>query len=77
MTTVVERQCPLCGKPAHVAVDEERWQAYQEGLRLGMPAATHGIQVIFHDLSAADREILISGCHDACFDSAFSDEDEE
>lgn len=72
-TIVIERTCPFCEQPASVEVDRETWEEYETGLRLGLPAGTHGIQVLFRGLSLDDRETLISGSHGPCFDKAFGE----
>lgn len=67
--------CLLCGKPSAVVVDADRWAEYERGLRERLPAATHGIQVLFPDLTPGERETLISGSHEACFDRAFGSDE--
>jgi hypothetical protein len=67
--------CPLCGQPGSIIVNQEQagrlvaWQAIQ-------PAARPFVQAAFPDLSAGDREQLINGTHEACFDKAFPAEEE-
>jgi hypothetical protein len=70
---LVEGFCSLCGKPSWILVDADRWRDYREGLEQGKPAATHGVQALFPDLSAGEREILLSGIHPACWDTAFGE----
>lgn len=67
----VSNTCPLCGKPSKVVVDKEQYEAWVLGRLKRKPSVTHSVQVIFSDLSAGERETLISGCHEECFDKAF------
>lgn len=67
-TIEVERVCPLCQKPNVITVPVEGYDRWQRG---------EFVQVAFRDLSADDREGLISGAHGACFDAFFPDEDDE
>lgn len=71
------QKCLMCGKPSEIQVDDGKYQEYQRGLRERLPAATHGIQVIFADLGADDRETIMSGTHPKCFDALFGGEDED
>lgn len=63
--------CPACGKPAEVrglrkqALD--RWD-------LGRGEF---VQDAFPQLSADDREILVSGMHGECFDEEFPPDDDD
>jgi hypothetical protein len=69
-TATVLTTCSLCQKPAIVeALDAD---AVITWLNQGV-----FIQDAFPARSAGDREILLSGTHDECFDNAFPDEDEE
>lgn len=70
----VTKVCPLCDKPSKVVVDRDKYNEYLVGLLKRKPAATHSVQAIFPDLSAGERETLISGCHEECFDKAFPDD---
>lgn len=63
----VDRYCVVCGKPSHVEVDEDTYLTYMADKRDGKSAATHDVQVLFPDLSSGDRDILISGTHDECW----------
>jgi hypothetical protein len=59
--------CPLCDTPARVnGVSAEGFAAWQAG---------QCIQFALPELSAGDRESLMSGCHEACFDAEFPDDD--
>lgn len=54
--------CVVCGKQHEFILDNEAYANWQYG---------EYIQNSFPDLSAADREILISGTCDECFDQLF------
>lgn len=73
-TVVIEKTCLLCGKPSSVEVNEARWAEYIYGLNAGLSAVTHGVHVLFPELTPAEREIIISGTHDACFNAAFAED---
>jgi hypothetical protein len=72
--TNVRKTCPLCGKESQVTVDTDRYNQWVEGRVRGYPAKTHSVQALFPDLSPGQREVLISGSHEDCFDRAFPDE---
>jgi len=61
--------CMLCEQP--VAVDQldpqkvARWQAGEF------------VQNVFPDMSASEREVLVSGSHAECFDRAFPPDEED
>lgn len=65
----VETVCPLCHKKTIICVREKD---YEEWLN-----STKNIQDIFPYLSANAREMLQTGICPICWDSIFSDEDEE
>lgn len=61
--------CPLCGKPAEVrGIRKSAYDWWRRGAF---------VQVAFPDLTAGEREILVSGTHGGCFDAAFPEEDED
>jgi hypothetical protein len=67
-TTIVEtNRCFVCGNRAALEVPLEGLRAWQNG---------ELIQVALPDLSAAQRELLISGVHEHCWEK-ISREDEE
>lgn len=66
----VTRLCVFCNKPSYVTVKLGGMRLWRSGL------SNLRLQEIFPELSLDDRETLISGSHGACFDAAFSDEDE-
>jgi len=77
MNTILVQKCPLCGKTSEIEVDAEKYAAWQQGRKEHKSAATHGIQVIFADLSDADRETILSGTHSDCWDALFAYQEEE
>lgn len=59
----VRKQCPFCGKYTTVKVEAEALDAYNKGIN---------IAVALPNLSAFDREVMITGmCYD-CQEKAFS-----
>jgi uncharacterized protein (DUF169 family) len=56
--TIVQRSCPECGKSNSVKVDTAGYQAWASGEK---------IQVALPTLTIEQREILITGLDDACF----------
>ena len=65
---VKSRPCTVCGEYEVWSLDRqavERWQAGEN------------IQNVFPDMSAGEREVLISGTHPACWDKLFSEEEED
>jgi hypothetical protein len=73
MVTIVKR-CPFCRRPAEVTVYQDEFDAWQDDKASGGPKRF--IQNAMPELPAAQREILISGSHPACFDAAFPEDDE-
>jgi hypothetical protein len=67
--TVIVRTppCFACSKPGSISVERSGFAAWQAGalIQHALPA-----------LSAAERELLISGTHPACWDALFPEEDE-
>lgn len=59
--------CVLCGKQHEFMLRREGYEAWQTDTK---------IQDALPELSAADREILISGTCDECFDKLFPPEEE-
>ncbi len=77
LRTVKTGICMLCGKPGHLVIDDtaiakraKAWQRLPFNLR---PL----IQSYLPELTPGQREQLMSGSHEACFDKAFPDEDDE
>ena len=68
--TEIITQCPMCGKQHKVLVREEDWELYNS------PDRPH-VQDIFPYLSPAERELLITGIDEECFNKMFEGEDYE
>lgn len=66
MTIITE--CPWCGEEHEVEVPFESYLAWQSG---------ESIQVAMPQLSANEREMLISGVCPECWKKAFSYEEED
>lgn len=67
------KTCFLCGEAGQVALTSDqadRYDAYRAGF--GHPH----IQDALPDVSDGEREQLLTGTHEACFDDAFGGEDE-
>jgi hypothetical protein len=66
MATVTHttKNCPFCGKASKLKLDKERYEKWQAG---------EYIQVAFNNLSADEREHIMSGTHKGCW--PWSDED--
>ena len=58
----IGRRCPFCNTVTVVTVDEDGLNAYNEGAL---------VQKAFPDMSATDREVLISGICPKCQDDIF------
>lgn len=67
-TTRLMNTCTQCGKVSTTAVSTEGYQAWLSGVP---------IQVALSDLSDGEREMLLSGVCEACFDAMFPDDDDE
>ena len=61
--------CPRCQRDWEVTVDEANYQSFKEGDMLAQQA--------FPELSPAERELLITGFCDDCWNDIFPDEEEE
>jgi hypothetical protein len=64
---VTTRQCIMCGLLHEVEVDEAQLRRYMEG---------EFVQKAFPDMSVAERELLVSGTDDECFNLMFPEEDQ-
>ena len=60
--------CNFCGARLTVEADEERFARLDAG---------EHIQDVFPELSAGNREIMISGICGECFDKIFADDEDE
>jgi hypothetical protein len=61
-TVVIEKTCIHCKKPARVEVPREQYEAWRSGVLA---------QNAFPQLSADEREMIISGTHPECWDAMF------
>lgn len=57
------KPCPECGKRGQVVVDEQAYFDWKNGML---------IQDAMPNLSADERELLITGTHPACWEAMFS-----
>lgn len=62
---VVTQVCPLCDEISEVMVEESGLEEWLNGAL---------IQDALPDLTPGQRETLLSGCHEGCFDAAFREE---
>jgi hypothetical protein len=70
-TVTYQGMCALCGEPSAVSgLIPSQVAAFADG------AGLH-VQDAFPQLSADDRETILSGSHGSCFDTAFPPDDEE
>lgn len=69
---IITNICPFCGKESEVAVTMESWSNYVNGI---------SAQRAFPNLSATEREMIISGicpeCQESIFDKFFGGDDDE
>jgi len=65
---VKTKTCGVCDKYEVWSLDRQAVVRWQEG---------ENIQHAFPDMSAGDREVLISGTHPACWDKLFPEEDSD
>lgn len=73
---LVVSACPLCGKASTVEVpDTPQAREWLEAKETGR--VHQSVQDVFPTMSAADREVLLSGCHDECFNTAFPEDDDD
>ena len=68
-TTTVSITCWRCHTPHEIVVNADRFIKWQN--REGH------IQTLLHDVSVADREMLISGTCDDCFKALFPEEEDD
>lgn len=67
-SVLVGKVCPICHELHQVEVSEADYNTWSDGTL---------VQDAFPYLSAEEREILVSGICPDCWDSMFSDEEEE
>ena len=61
--------CMMCGQPCEIDIPKDKAEIW-------LGPAPPFVQNLFPDMSASEREILISGSHGKCFDEAFKEPDE-
>ena len=66
--TAVTKPCLHCNETSTLTVDADAYRSWKSGVL---------IQEAFPDMTADDRELLISGIHPACWDAMFGAEEEE
>jgi hypothetical protein len=62
------KPCPKCGERAVLRVEVESFNKWVEGMT---------IQKAFPNMSASERELLITGIHPSCWTAIFKDEESE
>jgi hypothetical protein len=62
------RTCMLCGQPSEVDVPAQGLWNWEHG---------EFVQKAFPGLSPAERETVMNGSHDVCFNVAFREEDDD
>ena len=65
---VKTKPCCVCGEYEVWSLDRELVDRWQGG---------ENIQKVFPDMSASEREILITGIHPACWDKLFPGEEDD
>lgn len=73
----IVRVCPVCAEDAKVSVDAQKYDLWKQARRSGDPTRETGIYQVFPELSADEREILLSGTHPECWDRLWKMEEEE
>lgn len=62
----VRRQCIVCGQQTVRLVDRDKFRRWQDG---------EHIQRVWPELSPGQREELMTGTHEECWDKMFSEEE--
>jgi hypothetical protein len=65
---ITSAPCMVCGLRSTLEMTEEQYREWKVNRA--------DVQVVFSDWSDGKRELLITGTHDACWDSMFADSDE-
>jgi hypothetical protein len=68
-TVRVVGKCPLCKKDWHIDVDTHNYAMWRNNMCL--------IQDAFPDMGPSDRELLISGICNDCWQTMFKPDDED
>ncbi len=63
-------QCNICKKIIYLEATIAQWEEYHSSHR-------RHIQTIFPEFTPGQRELLISGICETCFDNMFGQEDDE
>lgn len=63
-------QCRMCKKIVYLEAKVSQWEEYHSSHR-------RNIQTIFPEFTPGQRELLISGICETCFDNMFGQEDDE
>lgn len=70
-TLVLHFDCPGCHEVNEVSgIDRDRYMTWRSGRGPSIGSA-------FPELNAADREALMTGYHDHCFDDLFAGDEDE
>jgi hypothetical protein len=70
LVRILCKQCPFCEEQSFLEVDEQTAARIFEWIKDPRPF----VQDAFPDLSAGDREMLLTGTHDDCWNRMFPDE---
>lgn len=73
MVTIEGRRCTVCGQPSSLSIPADK---LDEVRRWQRERHTY-IQSILPDTSPAEREMLMTGIHPACWEQLFSSDEEE
>lgn len=66
-TTIIRTTCVYCLANSYIEVETEKYERWRGG---------EFVQHVWPEMSAGDRELLISGTHSDCFDEMFPDPDD-
>jgi len=64
---ILARLCPFCGKGSQVTIPSQGLWDWEHG---------KFVQDAMPDLTPAEREIVMTGTHQKCFDDAFADDED-
>lgn len=70
MTTITVT-CRMCYKSINITLDKEQYQAWRKARTLRTPGPEWLIQNMLPNLTSGERELLISGVCEPCFDELF------
>lgn len=66
---IVTANCEWCGGTSRIRVDSGKYRQWMMNRRL--------IQDVWPSATLGDREALITGFHEPCFDAAFAEDEED